>query len=102
MIWHRLAEEDLAEACIYIGSDSPDAMERLLDAVEDAVQFLLENPSAGRLRRFRSPRARGIRSWSVKGFRSYLIFYRAAAKDLENVRFIHGARDIPSLLGDES
>lgn len=102
MIWHRLAEEDLTEAYLYIGADSPAAAERLLDAVEVAVQFLFETPGAGRVREFRSPRARGIRSWVVKSFQAYLIFYRSDGEDLEMVRFIHGARDIPRLLEDET
>jgi plasmid stabilization system protein ParE len=100
VIWHRLAEENLTEAYLYIGADSPDAAERLLDAVEQALQFLLENPGAGRLRDFRSPRAQGVRSWVVKGFQSYLIYYRPAGDDL--VRFLHGARDLPRLLEDET
>ncbi len=102
VIWHRLAEEDLTEAYLSIGANSPAAAERLLDAVQDSVQFLLENPGAGRLREFRSSRAQGVRSWLVKGFRVYLIFYRTDGNDLEIVRFIHGARDIPRLLEDEA
>ena len=49
--------------------------ERLLDSLGDSVRFLLENPGAGRLREFRSLRARGVRSWVVRGFHAYRIFY---------------------------
>jgi toxin ParE1/3/4 len=102
VLWRRPAEEDLTEAYLHIGADSPVAAERLLDAVEDAVQLLLENPGAGRARRFRAPSARDIRSWGVRGFENYLIFYRTDGRDIEIVRFIHGARDIPRLLEGES
>ncbi len=102
VIWHRVAEEDLTETYLYIGADSPDAAERLLDAVEEAIQFLLENRGAGRLREFRSPRAQGVRSWAVKGSKAYLIFYRSEGEDLEVLRFLHGARDVPRLFEDES
>ena len=102
VIWHRLAEEDLTEAYLYIGADSPAAAERLLDAVEVAVQFLFENPGAGRQREFRSPRAQGVRSWVVTGFQTYVIFYRAVGAEMEVVRLVHGARDIPRLLEDET
>ena len=102
VIWHRLAEEDLTEAYIHMGADSPAAAERLLDAVEDAVSFLLENPGAGRRREFSSARARGVRSWAVRGFLACLIFYRVAGEDLRVVRLIHGARDLPRLLDDET
>ncbi|MBK8100578.1 MAG: type II toxin-antitoxin system RelE/ParE family toxin [Planctomycetes bacterium] len=100
--WHRLAEEDLAEAYLHIGSDSAVAAERLLDAVEHAITLLLSRPRAGRAREFRSPRAFGLRSWVVSGFENYLIFYRPRPEGIEVVRFIHGARDIPSLLEEDS
>jgi len=102
VIWHELAEQDLAEAYLFIGEDSLAAAERLLDALEATVQFLLGSPGAGRKRRFASARAKGIRSWAVSGFPSYLIFYRLDGKDLEVVRFVHGARDLPRLLEDDS
>lgn len=102
MIWRRLAEEDLTGAYLYIGADSPAAAERLLDAVHAALQLLVENPTAGRPREFRSPRAQGVRSWAVKDFQAYLIFYRADGDDVEVVRFVHGARNIPRLLEDEA
>jgi plasmid stabilization system protein ParE len=54
--WSLRAEEDLTEAYLYIGDDSPNGAERLLDAVEEAVTFLLENPGVGRRREF-DPRA---------------------------------------------
>ena len=100
--WRRLAEEDLAEIYLHIGSDSPAAAERLLDAVEHAIAVLLSKPRAGRPREFRSPRAHGMRSWVVSGFENYLIFYRPRPKGIEVVRFVHGARDLTSLLDDES
>ncbi|MFY9341820.1 MAG: type II toxin-antitoxin system RelE/ParE family toxin [Planctomycetota bacterium] len=102
MTWHRLAEEDLAQAYLYIGMDSPSAADRLLDAVERAVALLQARPRAGRVCQFRSPRARGLRSWVVRGFENWLIFYRAGRGDIEVVRFVHGARDIPRLLDQDS
>jgi len=101
VIWHRLSEQDLIEPCLHIRFDSPASAERLLDAVEPAVRLLLENPRAGRQVEFRSLRAKGVRSWVVQSFQAFLIFYRHAGHDLEIVRFIHGARDIPALLEDD-
>lgn len=102
MIWRAVAEEDLAEAYLYIGADSPEAAERLLDAVGDAVTLLLENPQAGSPREFRSPRAQGLRAWAPRGFPNHLIFYRVNGDDIEVVRFLHGARDLPRHLEEES
>ena len=64
--------------------------------------MLVSRPRAGRAREFRSPRAQGLRSWVVSGFENYLIFYRPQPGGIEVVRFVDGARDIPSLLDDES
>jgi toxin ParE1/3/4 len=99
--WRRKAEEDLAEAYAHIGGESLDAAERWIRAVEDAVRLLRENSSVGRLRRFRSSRARGVRSWAVEGFPAYLVFYRIDDDELEIVRLLHGARDLPRLLAED-
>ncbi len=78
VIWRAVAEEDLTEACLYVGADSPEAAERLLDAVGDEVALLLENPQAGSPREFRSSRAQDVRSWAPRGFPNHLIFYAFA------------------------
>ncbi|MBI4878581.1 MAG: type II toxin-antitoxin system RelE/ParE family toxin [Planctomycetes bacterium] len=102
VFWRRRAEQDLTEAYPHIGADSRAAAERLPQAVEDAVRFRLDNPGAGRLRELLASRAQSVRSWVVKGFQAYLILYRSKGDDLEVVRFLHGARDLPRLLEDES
>jgi len=99
VIWRRAAEEDLTAAFFFLAGDSPAAAERLAEAVGDAVQWLLEHPGAGRQREFRSPRARGTRSWPLSGFPSHFIFYRAHGDDIELIRILHAARDIPRVLG---
>jgi toxin ParE1/3/4 len=99
--WRSIAEADLTEAYLYIGEDSPEAAERLLNAVGDAIGLLLENPGAGSPRQFRSPRAQGIRSWAPRDFPNHLIFYRVAGDDLEVIRFLHAARDLPQFLEEE-
>lgn len=101
VIWRAVAEEDLTEAYLYIGADSPEAAERLLDAVGDAVVLLLENPQAGSPREFRSPRARDVRSWAPQGFPNHLIFYKVSGDDIEVIRFLHGARDLPRYLEED-
>lgn len=101
VIWRAIAEADLTEAYLYIGAESPEAAERLLDAVGEAVALLLENRHAGSPREFRSPRARGIRSWPPQGFPNHLIFYKVDGEDIEVVRFLSGARDLPRCLEEE-
>lgn len=99
--WHSLAAQDLAEACLHLEDDSPAGVQRLLDAIEQALALLHSNPTAGRLREFRAPMAQGIRSWAIAGFGDFLLFYRPIAAEIEVVRFIHGTREMPGLLDDE-
>lgn len=99
VVWHRLAEHDLDLAVQHIGSGSPAAAERLIDAVGDTVAFLLENPGAGPIRGFHARRARDVQAWAVRGFHAYSLFYWVTGEDLEVVRFLHGAQDWPRLLG---
>lgn len=101
VIWRAVAEEDLTEAYLFIGADSPEAAERLLDAVGDAVTLLLENPQAGSPKEFRSIRSQGVRSWAPHGFPNHLIFYKVSGDDIEVVRFLHGARDLPRYLEED-
>jgi len=37
----------------------------------------------------------------VRGFQAYSIFYCAAGEDIEVVRFLHGARDMPRMFDGE-
>ncbi|MFC1707767.1 DDE-type integrase/transposase/recombinase [Planctomycetota bacterium] len=43
----------------------------------------------------------GIRMWSIRGFKNHLIFYRPSPEGLDVVRVLHGARDIPRILGED-
>jgi toxin ParE1/3/4 len=69
--------------------------------VDASVRLLLEAPAAGRLGKLPSPRARELRSWGVKGFQAYLIFYRSERGNIVVVRLLHGARDLSRLFEDE-
>ena len=101
VIWRVRAEADLSEAYLYIGADSPESAERLLDAVEAAVALLLQNPLAGSPREFPSSRALSIRSWTPHGFPNHLVFYAIRGANIEIIRFLNAARDLPRVLDDE-
>ncbi len=91
-------DEDLFEIATYIAMDNPGAAMAFLDAVEETFDDLGRTPGLGRHRRFSSPRLAGIRSWRVKGFPNYIIFYRESPRALEIIRILHGARDIEMIL----
>jgi plasmid stabilization system protein ParE len=54
---------------------------RYLQALDETLQLLCLQPGMGRLRRFRHPRLKGIRSFRVRPpFDRHLIFYRSITR----------------------
>lgn len=90
------ARSDIAYIGAWISLDNPAAGLEFRDAVQREIRLLQMHPFLGRPRRFRK---RGLRSWRIKGFEKYLIFYRPSRTTLEIVRVIHGARDLKRILG---
>jgi toxin ParE1/3/4 len=84
---------DLDHCATYIAKDNPDAARRLIEAAESTCRMLLSQPEIGHQERFR--KQHGIRSWRVRNFENYLIFYRINADSVEILRLLHGAQDLP-------
>ena len=83
----------------YFSEVGEDTAEGYLNAVNDTLQFLRQNPALGRERRFRNPRLKGMRSFRASPpFNQHAIFYRFDASALFAERVIHGARDLPRRL----
>ncbi len=89
------AEHDLDEIWLYIARDDPNAADRLINAVVEAMALLAENPKMGRARNELGPSLRGI------PVGNYLIIYRPMENGVEVVRVMHGARNIQALFDDE-
>jgi toxin ParE1/3/4 len=82
-----LAERDLDEVWSYIAEDASPAMaDRLIDAIFDRFELLVEQPRMGRNR---PEFGDGVRSFVVE---SYVIYYRHEAEVLI-ARILHGQRD---------
>jgi toxin ParE1/3/4 len=65
---------------------------RFLDAVKRECLLLAEYPGVGTLRRRVPKRLRGLRSWPIRGFRKFLIFYMPVEGGVDVIRVLHGAR----------
>jgi plasmid stabilization system protein ParE len=64
-------------------------------AVEKTFRRLSQEPSLARVRRFRSPKLSGLRSFNVsKPFDKFLVFYRINENALVMWRLMHGARNL--------
>ncbi len=87
------AEFDLIDIWDYVARDNPRAADRYIDAVYAHCRELAESPTVGRLRPDLAP---GLRS---SPFRSHVVFYEVSDDAVDVVRVLHGARDIPVILG---
>lgn len=91
---------DLIEIATYIAVDNLNVSDRFLAAAEETFNQLAKTPEIGKICQFVHPQLANIRQQPIKGFKKYLIFYRFAASEIEVLRVIHGARDIPAILDD--
>jgi toxin ParE1/3/4 len=88
------AEEDLIDIWLYIARDSAPAAGRVLDEIEEKFILLADQSFLGPAHPDIAP---GLRCFPV---RRYLILYRQITEAIENVRVVHGARDVPTLMAD--
>jgi toxin ParE1/3/4 len=80
----------------YIAIDNSEAADRFVDSVFRTFETLAGMPGLGRSRKIPHARLREVRSFRVKGFENYLIFYGSISDGIEVLHILHGARDIES------
>ena len=68
---------------------------KVVDALDEAMQRLAENPGIGHVRPDLTDE--DVRFWPVF---KYLVVYRPETKPLEIVRVLHGRRDVERILGN--
>jgi toxin ParE1/3/4 len=94
----RAARQDTLACYLFLGQENPAAAERFLEALEAALESLLDMPGMGASFKSEEPRLLGLRRWAVPGFRNYLLFYRETPEGIEVFRVLHGARDLDRIL----
>jgi len=92
--------DDLLDIVTYLAERSPVSADRFSSAIWETLDHLAEAPGVGSPKRYRSKRLAGIRSSPIKGFRNYLVFYRPMTEAIEVLAILHGARNVPQILGD--
>ncbi len=97
IIRHPQARYDVSDIALefVIEHENPSAGERFFDSVEETLEMLADFPHMGRKREY--PKYEGIRSFQVKGFRKYLIFYKPMTNGIEVYRVYYGGRDLDAL-----
>ena len=90
--WQKRALANLEAEAEYISRDSHAAAQRVVMAIEQAVQMLASHPALGR-----AGRVEGTRELVVTGT-PYIIPYRVREDRVEVLRVFHAARKWPPKL----
>jgi toxin ParE1/3/4 len=93
----REALEDLDVLWNYIAQDNIEAADRVVDAAYRTCKNLSDYPELGRLREISGIDSKSMRSFVIKDFPNYVIFYRSLPGTIQIVRVLHGARNIDAL-----
>jgi plasmid stabilization system protein ParE len=93
------AEDDiLRQVEWYAERGLPDIAQRFSAAAREAIDALVALPGAGAPKCSDNPQLAGLRTWPVKGFDKFLVYYLARPELLTVVRILHGKRDIGAIL----
>ena len=96
LIFSSAFETDFADGVEYLAREAgEDIATRWENAVCRTIELLHKNPRIGRLRRDLQPE--GIRTFTVKNFPRYVIFYLARENELILLRVKHGAMNLHAL-----
>jgi toxin ParE1/3/4 len=93
-ILSEFVEPELSAIWDYLAIDNLDAADRFLEAVYRTFQELAVMPGMGRARNFPQARLKNLRSFRIKDFENYLIFYSPIPDGVEVFHVLHGARDL--------
>jgi plasmid stabilization system protein ParE len=92
------AERDLDDIKRYLVRQGGARVARyVLREIREALRFLASMPEAGHRREDLTDAS--VKFWTVF---SYLVVYDSAKRPIEILNVIHGARDVPPLLEDDS
>lgn len=89
---------DLDEIAAYIQKDNHQSAIRFLEQAESTFDSLVDMPGLGSPYALRKTTYQDLRSFPVRDFKNYLIFYQRTSEGIEILRVLHGARNVPSIL----
>jgi toxin ParE1/3/4 len=93
------AEEDiLRQVEWYADKGLPHIARRFYAAALDAIDALQAMPDAGPPMPTGNPQLAGLRSWPVRDFDEFRVYYLVRPEVLSVVRILHGKRDIGTIL----
>ncbi len=103
LVIRSVARSDILRQFQYlIEQEAPDAAQRFLEAVERAIDRLLEMPGIGAPQPFLHRHLKNVRAWPVPGFEDIRIYYQETKNGIRVVRVLHGKRDIRRIFARKS
>jgi toxin ParE1/3/4 len=93
------ARRDLLEHFVYLARFNVPVARRFLRAADRTLERIANMPEAGSPWESTDPALAGVRYWPVRGFRHYVIFYRAELRGIDVIRVLHAAQDVEQILG---
>lgn len=100
IVLSEFVEDDLEVIWRHIALDNRSAADRFLIAANETFRLIATMPYMGRIRNFPHSRLLQLRSFRVKGFESYLIFYEPFADSIKIFHVLHGARNLDEFWKD--
>ena len=96
LVFSSIFEQDFADLVKYFAEEeTPELALRFEESTYDLIKLLSQHPELGRSPRDIKPD--GIRSFRVRGFKRYLLFYRIKGDELVLLRLRYGGMDLQSL-----
>ena len=96
VVLRERAQRDIEEAVVhYLTEGSSTVAATFVDALQDGLRFISEQPRAGSPRYAHELEVPGLRCWSLGQF-PHLIFYVERETEVDVWRVLHGARDVPA------
>lgn len=93
---------DIQSIIEYLALRSPGTARRFARELRHRMALLAVQPTLGAMRPFDHPALAGIRSCRIGRFRNHYIFYRQVDVGIEVIAVLHGAQNLPVLLGDRT
>jgi toxin ParE1/3/4 len=92
------ARTDLNRHYDYIAQSNPEAALRFFDAARQTFGDLSRMPGMGSSYISPNSRLKNLQKWRVKGFKTFLIFYRTQEDAIEILRILSAAQDIEAII----
>jgi plasmid stabilization system protein ParE len=100
LVYRPLYLADVTECAGYLASEAGEKVaNEWYNSLKKALAYIQDDPEIGRLRR--DLPIDGIRSFNLRKYPNYIIFYRLEKNTIELLRIRHGMMNLPELFSEE-